>query len=586
MADYTGQCDNRYITLLLRTSVASQDIAANTTTISWTLYVQKSGASTSATWGSCSYTVTINGSAYSGSGSVNVAAGGSTTLLSGTTVVPHNSDGSKTVNLSASISGKIVGSLSSSETLATIPRASSLSISGGVLGQAVSLYISAASSSFTHSLTYSFGSQSGTILSYDSAGSHSWTPPLWLASQLPDAVSGVVTFTLYTWAGVGVSVGVTTYTSTLSVPSDVLPTISGVTTVESVAGLAEQFGAYVQNKSRITVSVDADGSYGSTISKCSVSFDGKTYTGDPGAALVTAAPGSSGALSLTATVYDSRGRSSSRTIAIDVQPYEAPAILSFSAYRCTDKGAALDDGDFAAVEYAYKVAGVQGKNTVQAVIEYRRSTEAGGWEKLASDEVFEAQKTVYPKTELRSDYRFDLRLTLTDFFSETAMVITLPSAEVIMDLLASGTGVAFGKVAETERALDLAWKLLLGGVEIPYVIDFTKSGEWIIKKWNNGMVECDCTHTFQPVKLEAWNGMYSSVEQGFQPLQYPVAFVEKPICTMNLDDADFDCMMLVAGGESYDRTIYTPMFQLMRPSQTTSGEIQPTVSFHVVGRWK
>lgn len=587
MADHQVQCSsNRYITLLLHTSVAGRDVAANTTTISWTLYVVKSGASTSATWGSCSYAATINGNAYSGSGRVNVAAGGRTVLLSGTTVVPHNSDGSKTVNLSASISGKIVGSLSSSETLATIPRASSLSISGGVLGQPVSLHISAASAAFTHSLTYAFGSQSGTILSYVSAGNHSWTPPLRLASQLPDTVSGVVTFKLYTWAGEGVSVGVTTYTSTLSVPGDVLPTISGITTVEATDGIAAQFGAYVQAKSQLSVLVAAEGIYGSQISKCSVSFDGKTYTGEPGAALVTATPGASGALQLTATVYDSRGRSVSRTITVTVQPYEPPAILSFGAYRCTDKGAAADDGDFAAVNYAYKVSGVQGKNTVKASIEYRRVKGATEWTRLASDQVFDAQKTIFPKTELRSDYRFELRLTLSDFFSSTSMVINLPSAEVIMDLLASGNGVSFGKVAETERALDLAWKLLIGGVEIPYVLEFAQKGEWVVKKWSNGIMECWCTHTFPPVRLIAWGSLYQTADGEMETLPYPNEFVEEPTCSMTLVKASNTCWLCQDAWKPVDPKGGTPRFCVVRAASVPSGTIQPTVSFHVVGRWK
>ena len=77
MADYTAQCSsNQYITLLLRTQVVSQDVGGNTTTLSWSLHVLKSGASTSATWGNCSYGATINGNAYSDSGQVRVEAGG------------------------------------------------------------------------------------------------------------------------------------------------------------------------------------------------------------------------------------------------------------------------------------------------------------------------------------------------------------------------------------------------------------------------------------------------------------------------------------------------------------------------------
>lgn len=462
MADYQAQCSsNQYITLLLRTSVASQDVAGNTTTLSWSLHVKKSSASTSATWGNCSYGVTINGNAYSDSGQVRVEAGGDTTILSGSTVVPHNADGTKTISLSASISGKIVGSLSASEALATIARASTMAVYGATIGSQVQFVISAANAGFTHSLEYQFGSATGLILDVVPAGTYTWTPPLSLGSQIPNATSGTMTYKLHTFLS-GTVIGVQTYTFPYALPSSVVPAISSVAATEATSGLAAQFGGFVQNKSTLKVAINASGSYGSTIRSYSVSFNGRTYSGNN---CTTAAPTSSGNLTLTATVTDSRGRTARRAITVSVLPYAPPAITRLSAFRCDADGNTDDNGDYTGISYAYSISSVNSKNTKSAVIQYKRST-GSSWTNLLTNSAYSANTTVYPTTELLSDYQWDIRLTVSDYFGSSEMTVTLPSAEVLMDLLASGDGMGIGKTAEQANMLDIEWPVRVEGIDV------------------------------------------------------------------------------------------------------------------------
>lgn len=458
MADYQAQCSsNQYITLLLRTQVAGQDVAGNTTTLNWTLHVLKSGASTSATWGNCSYSATINGHVYSGSGQVRVEAGGDTTILSGSTVIPHNADGTKTISLSASISGKIVGSLSASEALATIARASTMAVYGATIGSQVQFVISAANAGFTHSLEYQFGSATGLILDVVPAGTYTWTPPLSLGSQIPNATSGTMTYKLHTFLS-GTVIGVQTYTFPYALPSSVVPSISSVAATEATSGLAAQFGGFVQNKSTLKVAINASGSYGSTIRSYSVSFNGRTYSGNN---CTTAAPTSSGNLTLTATVTDSRGRTASRAITVSVLPYAPPAITRLSAFRCDADGNTDDNGDYTGISYAYSIASVNNKNTKSATLQYKRSS-ASSWSNLASNSAYSASTTIYPTTALSADYQWDIRLTVSDYFGSTTMTITLPSAQVIMDLLAAGDGMGIGRTSEQSKVLAIAWHTLIG----------------------------------------------------------------------------------------------------------------------------
>lgn len=463
MADYTAQCSsNQYITLLLRTQVISQDVASNTTTLNWSLHVLKSGASTSATWGNCSYGATINGNAYSDSGQVRVEAGGDTVLLTGTTTVPHNADGTKTVSLSASISGKIVGSLSSSETLAAIPRASSISCGSFTMGSAGAIAITRASSGFTHTILWNFGAASGTVVTKTAGTSVSWTPPTaTMAPQIPNSTAGTGTLTCITYSG-DTEIGRTSISFTAALPASVAPSISSVTATEATPGLADQFGAFVQNKSTLTVAISAAGIYGSSISRYSVSFDGKAYLGNP---CTTSAPTQSGGLTLTATVTDSRGRSTSKSITVTVLPYTPPAITYFGCGRFTDDGQEDDSGDYAGIRYAYTVSAVGNKNTVSAKIEYKRST-ATAWSSLMTNSAYAVSTTVYPDQEMLSDYQWDIRLTVSDYFGSTSATAILPSAAVLLDLLTSGDGMGVGKSAELPALMDIAWPVRVQGANV------------------------------------------------------------------------------------------------------------------------
>ena len=93
------------------------------------------------------------------------------------------------------------------------PTVSSSSVN---LGSAVTIYTNRQSTSTTHTLLYSFGSASGTIATNVGA-SRSWTPPLSLASQIPNATSGICTITCQSYNG-GVLTGTRTCTVTLNVP--------------------------------------------------------------------------------------------------------------------------------------------------------------------------------------------------------------------------------------------------------------------------------------------------------------------------------------------------------------------------------
>lgn len=85
--------------------------------------------------------------------------------------------------------------------LTTIPRASSISASNTDIESPMNINISKASSGFTTTVTYSFGSLSGTIATQTSSSNFNWTVPSEFYSQIPNSKTGTGVLYAYTYSG-------------------------------------------------------------------------------------------------------------------------------------------------------------------------------------------------------------------------------------------------------------------------------------------------------------------------------------------------------------------------------------------------
>lgn len=453
---------NRYLTFAW--TVEGQDVANNTTTISWTL--KGAGVADSTWYKTRSVTLVIDGvTAYSfpGSSSSYITLENGTLVAEGTYTLTHKSDGSRTfeVSVEAGIYTWDVNCTGSKTfTLDTIPRTSvpTLSSTSVDMGSAVTITTNRASSSFTHDLAYSFAGSDYVSIATGVGASYKWTTPD-LASSIPSATSGTLTIRCITKSG-STTVGTKTVTMTLKVPTDVVPSVSDVSVVETTDGLAEQFGAFVKSKSKIKTTITATGAKGSTIKSYSTTFNGKTYAGS---SWTSPEVTESGTLSLITTVTDSRGRTAKKTTTITVLDYNAPVISAMQIHRVNADGVADQDGIYLAIWYQYSVTALNDKNTASAVVEYRQTLSAE-WATLLSGSDLSADTTVLPtEPTFSTDYQYDLRLTVTDWFGTTrAHTVTLDSGAVILDISADGKGIAFGKTSES-AGIEMGWPLLLQG---------------------------------------------------------------------------------------------------------------------------
>lgn len=451
----------------------SQNIANNTSNVTVTLVAKWTGGAWNH-YGNANGWLKIDGVIYTFGGVVinpDRTTTGQQTLMVKTVNVSHNADGTKTLQCSASFDTDLDSSgtqtASASRTLTTIPRASTPTVSSSSveMGSAVTITTNRASSSFTHDLAYSFAGESYVAIKTGVGASYSWATPD-LASKIPNASSGTVTIRCITKNG-STTVGTKTVTMTLKVPASVVPTISAVSTVEATSGLAAQFGAFIQSKSRIKATITAAGAKGSTIKSYGTTFNGKTYTGSSWTSSVVT---SSGFVHAVTTVTDSRGRTAKLTKTIRVEEYSTPAINALRVYRVNAQGGADQDGIYIAARYKYSVASLNSKNTASMVVEYKPST-ATEWSSLLRSTALNADTTALPTSSTFStDRQYDVRLTVTDWFGEKdTYTAQLQSGAVILDISADGKGIAFGKTSE-RAGVEIGWVTLPSGGFMPIVL--------------------------------------------------------------------------------------------------------------------
>jgi microcystin-dependent protein len=465
MATVSGTFSNRsQYSLRLTVNQGPQDYGSNQTTVYWSLDIIESP-----NWGSytlstpLTWTVWVDGQAWSGSTTYDFRNYDSLNLGSGSRVVTHNADGTKQIGFSSSAGGgTVIGSASNGGDmwLSTIPRASTSSFSGGAsfdAGSAVTINTNRASSGFTHTITYSFGGDTGTIATGVGA-STSWTPPLSLLNQIPNAASGTGYITTTTYSG-GTPIGSKNTTFTLNAPSSVIPTWSGVSHAEANALVTSKVGSgkYVQGVSKITTTITgAAGVYGSSITQQKAVVAGQTVSGASG---TTADPiAASGTVPITFSATDSRGRTKSQVVNVDVLPWAPPAPSAVQARRATSGGVVAEDtGTYIRVDLtaaAQSLINGTEKNTLQ-IKAYTRARGASTWTlrntinhgSLTYDTSF-----VISGATFAADSSWEVRIEVIDAFAVTVSELAVPVASVLMHLGTSGVG--FGKYHEN-GALDV-----------------------------------------------------------------------------------------------------------------------------------
>ena len=461
-----------YDTLKFNWVQYGQSTVNNNTVINWSLQLISGSAGKIISSANKSWSVTVNGTTYTNTNTIGIENNTTKTLASGQTAIAHNADGTKSFSYSFSqefgitFAGASIGTISGNGTgvLNTIPRATTpvLNVTTADMGSTITIYTTRASANFTHDLYYSFAGGAYVTIGTGIGTSMYWAVPLTLANSIPNTTSGTVTIKCITKNGT-TTVGEKTTLLTAKVPTSVVPTISSVTHTEANTGTIATIGAYVQSKSRLSVSIAASGASGSTIKSYSSTFQGKVYTG---ANFTTDTVASGGTLNIVTTVTDSRGRTATKTTAVTVLDYAAPMISNFHVARYDSSWVADPNGTYARITVKYSVTALNDKNTATALIQYKKSTDTV-WTTIYTLTNLNRNHYYSPSnTTFSTDYQWDFKVTVTDAFkSESSYTTYIPSGAVIFDIKADGKGIAFFKTS-TKDGVDIDGDLISSPISL------------------------------------------------------------------------------------------------------------------------
>ena len=426
-------------------TAGAQSIVDNTTPINWTL---ESDGGSGYSYYTGNLTLTIDGSTALSIPSKFLMDGGGAWKRTGTLTLKHNDDGKRSfgVSIAAGIYtyGAVNCTASTTFTIDQIKRRSVISGSDGTLGSSNTLTLTRYNSAFTDTITATCGTASMTIAAGNKASSVKWTPPVAWAAQNVSATSVTVTISCKTYSG-STLLGETTTTLTFAIPASVVPMVS--LAVSDAKGYLAAYGSYIQNKSQAKVTASGEGVYGSTI---------KSYAIVCGSLSGTRASGTfdlpkSGTITIKVTATDSRGRSASASINIEVTAYSAPVAEITSRYRCDADGNEDYLGAYAIAVFNAAVPSLGGKNSASYALKYRiRGTTA--WTSIAMDTLTGnyAPAVVSQMFPADIDYSYDICIETTDNFGTVESAYrTIQMGSPIMDADRNNRALAF-----FQRAVD------------------------------------------------------------------------------------------------------------------------------------
>lgn len=339
-----------------------------------------------------------------------------------------------------------------------------LSSTSVAAGGTVTANISAVDSSYTHRMTVAFGSRSATVTGTNTSASYA-IPLSWL-DQIPNAISGTATVKVETLSGSTV-LGSATSSFTITCPDSVVPSVGTIST-EVVDGHS---GFYIKNvsKCKVTVSGYTAGT-GATVNSVYISGNGNSVYANT---MTSSVLSTSGTVTFTVKVTDSRGRSASGTASINVLPYEPIKINSVGAYRCTSNGTIdVSSGTSITACCEYTMSDVD-ENVASVRVFWRvygdtSWTEASNW----PDESGTWKIVLQDSAEL--DKQYEVRFLVADAISTTERIVTVSSASIFMAWNKSKQSIGFGTYPSESQSVTISndWTLMIGTKSIEdYVRD-------------------------------------------------------------------------------------------------------------------
>lgn len=451
----------------------TQDTSNNTTALHFACTVYSNGGGFTYSGQGRTDTLTVGGvTVHPQHGNYVVPGGGSVLLWESDVTVTHDEDGSYTdkavsvgilIDTTFSTSGYI-GTVTASGTITldTIPRASSLSYGEITLGQRNTVTIQAASSAFKHRLYLRVGEFTAPMVYDKAGGTYGITPSVDdFAPQITDSDSASGTLLLQTYDASGTMIGYKNEPVNVIVPASAGPNVStgwATASYDNTETAAAAIATFVQGYSKAKVTFDdnkIETQYGATIQGYEISCAGVTNGASP--YLTDVLTGTRA--SIVCTVTDSRGHTASETLTVTLYPYRSPTLSSLELYRGDEDGTANDEGVCIWAKAALKYSDIDGMNTCSLQGFYRL---AGGSYGTGINLASKQAKILTNAALIDSSYV--AKIVAQDSLGNSRQYeVTIPTANAAFHIKDGGKAAAFGKYAEEDGLLDVAWRTRLRG---------------------------------------------------------------------------------------------------------------------------
>ena len=404
--------------------------------------------------------------------------------------IVHNSDGTKSITISIEYNPANSGSIylyrdsnpltvtfgavqSSTIQLTTIPRASSITSVGAVtLGKACNVKWTPMSKSFSYKLKFSLGGWSYTTNAIipNTTAAYTYTGyviPMEVANQITGSPNGTMTVELYTYSASGEQIGNADskkVTATVPDNQDTRPDVS--LNLAPVSELEVPFNElYIQNLTRVSSDITADGKYGASIDLLQMVIGGSVY-GEP---YVSSYISQTGDVAVTAKAIDSRGYVGQAQQTIHVIPYAKPAIIpaegeiGIVCVRCDEAGN-IGSGTSLKIKAKRSYSHVISNGEQLNFCQFRYRCNGGGWVTIPADG--DEIDTVIPGVVVSTTTAYTIEVGVVDTLGyDSSAIIIVPSDHVDFHLREGGYGAAFGEYAQDANVVAVAenWELKVKG---------------------------------------------------------------------------------------------------------------------------
>ncbi|MDU4017895.1 MAG: DUF859 family phage minor structural protein [Finegoldia magna] len=454
MATYTGTAPSSlYAYFKLDMNVISQSEADNTSRIKYRLYLESRGGGSGYSQTKRATSLICNNQTIENTTTTySFDRGGSSTLCSGTFTIKHNSDGTMSFPIKASVgTHRGTCSLSATMTLPTIARAKPMTMSivdsvgdtvySANIGDSVTINVTNTSGRSV-SLEWEADNYSGYVGSI--TGSKNFT---FDASTFSDVFgndsSGYVTFTARADDGTSAS-----KTITLRVYEIKNPNISYVSVREGNSQVKSVFGSdyFYTNISDVSAYVSATGYNGASIEKYLATLDGYTTYSDSSTIDIGSVT-RAGERNITFEVVDSRNQRASYGQNIRVKEYNPPT----AECSVTRQGEGLN----ASVKVQHTVSGSTDNNTCNVTVDARELPYGSFSTKYSANiNIASTTQSVSLGTGYKEFASYEVRVTATDKFRSYTALVTVPTQSIGIAINPKNNSVGIGKFPDDNLAGD------------------------------------------------------------------------------------------------------------------------------------